>query len=50
VISLRLASSRVEKVNALLQVVLPRLEPDVRAGAIVTVDEHCVRRRALPIA
>jgi len=49
VISLRLASSRVEKVNALLQVVLPGLEPDVRAGAIITVDEHRVRRRALPI-
>jgi predicted nuclease of predicted toxin-antitoxin system len=50
VISLRLTSSRVETVNALLQVVLPAIESDVGAGAIVTVDEHRLRRRALPIA
>jgi len=48
VISLRLASSRIERVNALLAAVL--IEPDVAAGAIVTVDEHRVRSRGLPIA
>jgi len=50
VISLRLASSRIERVNALLAAVLPKIEPDVAAGAIVTVDEHRVRSRGLPIA
>jgi len=48
-IFLRLASSRLEQVNALLATVLPKIEPDVAAGAIVTVDEHRVRSRALPI-
>ena len=38
VISLRLASSRVDEVNALLETVLPTLEPDIQAGAIVSVD------------
>ena len=49
VVSLRLASSRIEKVNALLATLLPKIEADVGAGAIVSVDEHRVRCRALPI-
>jgi predicted nuclease of predicted toxin-antitoxin system len=50
VISLRLSSSRVERVNALLQAVLPSLEGDVPSGAIVTVEDGRVRRRLLPIS
>lgn len=49
VISLRLSSSRVERVNAVLEAVLPGLEPDLREGAIVTVEDGRVRRRRLPL-
>lgn len=49
VISLRLASSRVEAVNARLEVVLPLIGSDVAAGAIVTVEDDRVRCRLLPI-
>jgi predicted nuclease of predicted toxin-antitoxin system len=49
-ISLRLSSSRIEYVNALLLKILPTLEQDVLNGMIVTVEDHRVRRRALPIS
>ena len=49
VISVRLTSSRVEAVNARLDVVLPLVEQDVAAGAIVTVEDVRVRCRLLPI-
>ena len=49
VISLRLASSRVEDVNARLAAVLPVIARDVAAGAIVTVEDSRVRSRLLPI-
>jgi predicted nuclease of predicted toxin-antitoxin system len=48
-ISLRLSSSRVEQVNEVLSRVLPSLEAHVLAGSIVTVENHRVRRRTLPI-
>ena len=38
-ISLRLSSSRIEFVNAILERVLPLVERDVAAGAIVTVED-----------
>ena len=49
VISLRLSSSRVERVNAVLQAVLPGVESAVFTGAIVTVQDARVRVRELPI-
>lgn len=49
VISLRLASSRVERVNAVLQEVLPAVEKEVLEGAIVTVQDGRVRVRRLPV-
>ena len=49
VISLRLSSSRVERVNAVLEEVLPGLERDVREGALVTVEDGRVRHRRLPL-
>jgi predicted nuclease of predicted toxin-antitoxin system len=49
VISLRVASSTVEWVNAALQEVLPTLESAVRAGVIVTVQDTRVRLRQLPL-
>jgi len=49
VISLLLASSRVERVNARLEEVLTTLESDVEAGAIVTVEDERVRVRTLPV-
>lgn len=49
VISLRLSSSRVERVNSVLQAVLPELESAVITGAIVTVQDSRVRVRALPV-
>ncbi|HLF04147.1 MAG TPA: DUF5615 family PIN-like protein [Dehalococcoidia bacterium] len=48
-ITLRLASSRVERVNRALQDVLPTLEQDVLEGMIITIEDQRVRRRALPI-
>ena len=50
IISVRLGSARVEVVNRRLEVVLPRVRPDVLAGAIVTVGEDSVRVRALPVS
>lgn len=48
-ITLRLASSRVEHVNEVLARVLPQIEEDLVRGAAVTVEEGAIRRRALPI-
>ena len=48
-ISLRLLSSRIEFVNAILERVLPLVERDVAAGAIVTVEDSRIRTRRLPI-
>jgi hypothetical protein len=44
VISLRLSSSRVERVNAVLQEALPGLEKDLLEGAIVTAQDGRIRR------
>jgi predicted nuclease of predicted toxin-antitoxin system len=49
VISLRLSSSRIERVNAVLEEVLPGLEHEVLDGVLVTVEDGRVRRRMLPI-
>jgi predicted nuclease of predicted toxin-antitoxin system len=48
-VSLRLASSRVEYVNTVLAKVLPEVEEQLLAGAIVTVEDQRVRVRQLPI-
>ena len=48
-ICLRLASSRIEHVNALLEEVLPHLEQDVKDGVIVAVTDDRIRRRRLPL-
>ena len=48
-ISLRLRSANVERVNSILEKVLPELESDVRSGSIVTVENERLRRRRLPI-
>ena len=50
VILLRLSSSRVESVNQVLSNVLPALEEDVSHGALITVEDHQVRRRKLPLS
>lgn len=49
-ISLRLSSSRIEYVNAVLLKILPTLEQDVLDGMIVTIEDSRVRRRTLPIS
>lgn len=48
-ILLRLTSSRVEYVNAVLDRVLPSLEQDVVEGTIVTVEDQRIRQRRLPL-
>lgn len=48
-ISLRLSSSRIEHVNAVLQRVLTQVEQDVLDGAIITVEDERIRLRNLPI-
>jgi predicted nuclease of predicted toxin-antitoxin system len=50
VITLRLSSSRVEKVNAILQQILPTIEKAVTDGAVITVQDTNIRRRLLPLA
>lgn len=49
VVLLRLVSSRVENVNDVLERALPMIEADLAAGALVTVEEHQVRVRRLPV-
>jgi predicted nuclease of predicted toxin-antitoxin system len=48
-ITLRLASSRVEHVNEVLARVLPQIEGDLVRGSAVTVEEGAIRSRTLPI-
>lgn len=48
-ISLRLSSSRIERVNAVLQEVLPGVEKDLLDGAIVIIQDRRVRRRRLAL-
>ena len=50
VILLRLSISRIESVNRVLSNVLPELEEDVENGALVTIEDHRVRRRRLPLS
>lgn len=47
-ISLRLSSSRIEYVNSVLDRILPIIENDLIAGAIVSVEDDRVRIRKLP--
>lgn len=49
IVTLRLASARVERVNAVLENVLPLIEEDVHAGALVTIEDHGIRSRSLPL-
>jgi predicted nuclease of predicted toxin-antitoxin system len=49
VISLRLSSLRVERVNERLRELLPTLAAEIESGAIVSVDDDGVRARSLPI-
>ncbi len=49
IITLRLFSSRVEHVNAVLEKVLPDLELGVLSGVVVTVEDQRVRQRDLPV-
>ena len=48
-ISLRLSSSRIEHVNAVLEKILPAVEQDVAVGMVITVEDERVRCRRLPI-
>jgi predicted nuclease of predicted toxin-antitoxin system len=49
VVSLRLSSPRVERVNERLRDVLPSLAAEIESGAIVSVEDDGVRARSLPI-
>ena len=48
IITLRLSTTNIEHVNAVLARALPGIEADVRRGALVTVQDSTVRRRLLP--
>ena len=48
-LSLRLNSSKVEIVNAVLQRMLPVLESELEQGALVTIEDQRVRLRRLPL-
>jgi predicted nuclease of predicted toxin-antitoxin system len=49
IITLRLTSSRIEHVNALLEKALPIIEQDISNGSLVTIEDHGIRSRALPL-
>lgn len=48
-ISLRLSFSQIEHVNSILQHALPNLESVVPEGAIITIGDHRIRVRRLPL-
>lgn len=48
-ISLRLSSARIEHVNTILSNALPQLESATQAGSMVTIEDHAIRIRPLPI-
>lgn len=49
-ISLRLASSRIEYVSDLLCKVLPSLETQTKEGAIIAIEDQRIRSRPLPLS
>ncbi len=49
-LSVRLSSSRIEHVNAVLERILPAVENDLLSGAVVVVEDQRIRLRQLPIA
>jgi predicted nuclease of predicted toxin-antitoxin system len=49
IITLHVASSRVEHVNLLLEKVLPAITQDVAAGSLITIEEMGIRTRLLPL-
>ena len=50
VLTLRLVSSRVEHVNALLEKALPAVAQDVENGCLITIEDQGIRSRSLPLA
>ena len=48
-ITLRLSTSRIEFVNERLSKILPEIEANVTMGTLLTVEDHSIRWRALPI-
>lgn len=49
VVLLRIGSARLELVNELLDRALPMVEGDLAVGALITIEDHQVRIRRLPI-
>jgi predicted nuclease of predicted toxin-antitoxin system len=50
VVLLRIGTARIEVVNDVLKRALPILAADLAVGALVTVEEHQLRVRRLPIS
>jgi predicted nuclease of predicted toxin-antitoxin system len=48
-ISLRLSTARIERVNDALEQALPTLESSVQDGAAITIEDHRIRVRRLPL-
>lgn len=48
-VTLRLSSSRVSRINEALERVLPQIEEDLAQGSAVTVEDGIIRTRPLPI-
>ncbi len=48
-ISLRVDNALPNRVSAILKTIIPQIEPELRAGAIVSVDEFEYRVRRLPV-
>ena len=49
IITLRLATARVDYVNAVLERALPQCSTDVSAGSLITIEDQGIRCRSLPI-
>ncbi len=50
IITLRLASARVDYVNDVLERALPQCAADVTAGSLITIEDHGIRCRSLPLS
>ena len=50
IVSLRVSDAKPRRIATILKTVLPQIEPDLREGAIVSIEETEYRIRKLPIS
>jgi len=50
IVSLRVRDAKPHSISTILKTVLPQIEPDLKEGAIVSIEETEYRVRKLPIS